>query len=50
MTENFVRRFGPQKEPPNCHDCGEPQEWVDEPVISGFRGFVCTNSDCPRDQ
>jgi hypothetical protein len=32
-----------------CPDCGEDREWVEEPMISGFRGFVCTNDDCPRD-
>lgn len=33
-----------------CPECDEPMDYVDEPVISGFRGFVCTNDDCPRDR
>lgn len=32
-----------------CENCGERREWVEEPLVSGFRGFVCTNDDCPRD-
>ena len=32
-----------------CPDCDEDREWVEEPMISGFRGFVCTNDDCARD-
>jgi len=32
-----------------CPDCGEEREWVEEPQISGVRGFICTNTDCPRD-
>lgn len=34
---------------PVCDECGEPKEYVDEPVMSGFRGYVCTTEDCPED-
>lgn len=34
---------------PTCRECGEPKEYVDEPLISGFRGYLCTNEVCPID-
>lgn len=32
-----------------CDECGEPKEYVEEPMISGFTGYVCTNDHCPVD-
>ena len=34
---------------PPCDECGEPKTFVDEPVVSGVRGYYCMNGDCPRD-
>lgn len=34
---------------PTCEECGEVKEFVDEAMISGVRGYYCTNDDCPRD-
>lgn len=34
---------------PDCPECGVEQTYVDEPMISGFSGYLCTNDDCPRD-
>jgi hypothetical protein len=34
---------------PECSLCGEEKEFVDEPIISGFRGYLCTNDDCAYD-
>ena len=32
-----------------CPDCETEREFVDEPMVSGFRGYVCLNNECPRD-
>ena len=32
-----------------CEECGEQKEYVDEPMMSGFRGYLCTNDDCVFD-
>lgn len=32
-----------------CDECGEEKEFVDEPMISGFRGYLCTTDDCVVD-
>lgn len=32
-----------------CKRCGEPKEYVDEPMVSGIRGYFCTNDDCSVD-
>lgn len=34
---------------PTCDECGKTKEWVSEPLVSGFRGFVCKTSGCPVD-
>lgn len=39
----------PSADGPPCPDCDEPRTFVDEPIISGFRGHVCVNDDCARD-
>jgi len=40
---------GRGENPAACPNCGEDREWVDEAMVSGVRGFVCTNNSCPRD-
>jgi hypothetical protein len=32
-----------------CDECGVEKEYVDEPMMSGYRGYLCTNESCPRD-
>lgn len=32
-----------------CDECSKEKEYVDEPMISGFRGYLCTNENCPVD-
>lgn len=32
-----------------CDECGVPKEYVDEPLMSGFRGYLCTTDGCPVD-
>ncbi len=32
-----------------CPSCEEPMQYINEPMISGFRGHLCDNEDCPRD-
>jgi len=32
-----------------CPECGDPMEYVEEPLTSGFRGYLCKNEECPRD-
>lgn len=32
-----------------CGECGEEKEYVDEPIISGFRGYLCVNDECKTD-
>lgn len=34
---------------PTCDGCGEPKEYVSEPMMSGFKGYLCTNPDCGYD-
>lgn len=36
-------------EPPPCPGCGEPLTWVEEPMVSGVRGWFCHNEGCPYD-
>jgi hypothetical protein len=36
-------------DPPTCKECDTDKEYVDEPVISGIRGWFCTNDDCGVD-
>lgn len=38
---------GPSPSP--CPECGEKRERVDEPLVSGFVGYLCLNDDCPMD-
>lgn len=33
----------------SCKKCGEEKEHIDEPMVSGFVGYLCTNDNCPRD-
>lgn len=33
---------------PLC-ECGKTKEYVNEPIISGFRGYLCTNDNCSVD-
>lgn len=37
------------RDPPVCDECGEPKTLVDEPVVSGVRGWFCHNEECPVD-
>jgi hypothetical protein len=32
-----------------CEICERKLEKVEEPLVSGFIGFICPNKDCPRD-
>ena len=32
-----------------CEVCGEPKEYVDEPMMSGVRGYFCMTEGCPID-
>jgi hypothetical protein len=34
---------------PTCDGCDEPKEYVDEPMVSGYRGWVCPNEGCHYD-
>lgn len=34
---------------PRCDECGEVKEYVEEPMMSGFRGLLCVNDDCVID-
>lgn len=34
---------------PECEKCGNEKTYVDEPMISGFRGYICTNDNCAVD-
>jgi len=36
-------------EPPPCPYCGEPLTWVEEPMVSGVRGWFCHTEGCPYD-
>jgi hypothetical protein len=36
--------------PKGCPECGATMKYVDEPMVSGFRGHLCTNDECGRDQ
>jgi hypothetical protein len=38
-----------EQDPPMCRECDEPKNYVYEPIITGFTGFVCTNEDCMMD-
>ena len=38
-----------RKRNPTCDECGEPKAYVDEPMVSGFRGYLCVNDDCVMD-
>lgn len=33
----------------DCRECGEEMEYVEEPMVSGFVGYICTNDDCEID-
>lgn len=35
---------------PRCDECGVTKRYVNEPVISGYRGYVCVNEECMMDQ
>jgi alpha-D-ribose 1-methylphosphonate 5-phosphate C-P lyase len=35
--------------PPTCSLCGLPKVYVDEALVSGFRGWLCANEDCMMD-
>lgn len=45
-AQAFIRAV---REQSPCPTCGQPQEYVDEPMISGFSGHLCVNEECPRD-
>ena len=32
-----------------CNECGEEKEYVEEPMVSGFKGYLCVNDDCVMD-
>jgi hypothetical protein len=32
-----------------CRFCGEEKERVDEPMVSGVRGYFCMTEECPID-
>jgi len=34
---------------PDCDTCGWKKVYVDESVISGFKGYICKNDDCGAD-
>lgn len=34
---------------PVCDECGEEKEYVNEPLVSGVRGWFCVNDDCMMD-
>lgn len=34
--------------PRACPKCDETRRYVDEPLLSGFRGHICQNEECPR--
>lgn len=37
-------------QPPICDECGFAKEYVDEPLISGFKGYICTVPFCKTDK
>jgi len=34
----------------NCPKCDIEMKYVEEPLVSGFVGYVCTNENCQRNQ
>ena len=34
---------------PICDECGEAKTFVDEPLLSGYCGYLCTTEGCPVD-
>lgn len=32
-----------------CDECGDLKKHVDEPMMSGFTGYICVNTECAVD-
>lgn len=32
-----------------CEECGHKLEYVGEGMVSGYKGYICTNMECPVD-